>query len=185
MHDIQQMHEQEVQTREGQIFSQRILPYRTGENEIGGVVITFVEITQQKLLEQQLMGQKLLENSRRVAQIYADNIINTVREPFVILDSRLKVSSANRSFYQFFQVTPEETKGQLIYELGNRQWDILQLQEFLEQIIPLDNAIEEFEIKHDFPIIGPKKLFLNARKIKQEEGIQELILLAMENNTGK
>lgn len=121
----------------------------------------------------------------RAAQIYADNIINTVREPFVILYICLKVIPANRFFYQFFQVTPEETEGQLIYELGNRQWDILQLRELLEQIIPQDNTIEEFEVKHDFPIIGSKKLLLNARKINQEEGIPELILLAMEDNTGK
>jgi two-component system CheB/CheR fusion protein len=180
-----QIHEQEVRTRDGQIFFRRILPYRTGEHAIGGVVITFVEITQQKLLEQQLTEQQLLEKSGRAAQIYADNIINTVREPFVILDSRLRVTSANRAFYQFFQVTPGETAGKLIYELGNRQWDMPRLRELLEQIIPQDNAWDDFEVKHDFPLIGVKKLVLKARRIHQEEGLPERILLAMEDLTGK
>jgi chemotaxis protein methyltransferase CheR len=100
-----------------------------------------------------------------------------------VLNKDLRVVSANRSFFKVFQVSPEETEGRLIYDLGKRQWDIPKLREFLEEIIPEDNIFEGFEVEHKFPTIGPKKMLLNARKIIGKTEETELILLAIEDIT--
>ncbi|MHB8277373.1 MAG: PAS domain-containing protein, partial [Candidatus Humimicrobiaceae bacterium] len=97
------------------------------------------------------------------------DIIQTVREPLLVLDSDLRVISANRSFYNFFKVTPEETAGKHIYDLGNRQWDILKLRTLLEDIIAKNNSFDDYEVEHEFLSIGRKVMLLSARCIKQEE----------------
>jgi PAS domain-containing protein len=81
---------------------------------------------------------------------YSDAIIATVREPFVVLDKELRIITANRSFYRTFQVNPEETEKRLIYDLGNRQWDIPRLRELLEDVLPMNTSFEDFEVEHDF-----------------------------------
>ncbi len=111
--------------------------------------------------------------------IYED-IIDTIREPLLALDSDLKVLSANRSFYNSFKVTPEETVGNLIYDLGNRQWDIPKLRMLLEDIIPKANKFENYEVEHIFPGLGHKIMLLNARRIIHES---QMILLAIEDIT--
>ena len=81
-------------------------------------------------------------------QNYAQNIVDTVREPLLILDPTLRVRSANRAFYQTFHVSPGETEGRLIYELGNGQWDIPDLRTLLEDIVPQSSACDDFELDH-------------------------------------
>ena len=87
-------------------------------------------------------------------QNFAQNIVDTVREPLLILDAELRVRSANRAFYQAFQVSPQETEDRLIYELGNGQWDIPALRTLLEDIVPQSSVFNDFELEHDFPTIG-------------------------------
>src|SRR3989440_11883701 len=99
-------------------------------------------------------------------QDYALNIVDTVREPLLILDAALRVRSANRAFYQTFQVSPEEMEARLIYELGNGQWDIPALRTLLEDIIPQRSVFNDFELEHDFPTIGRKVMLLNARELR-------------------
>lgn len=166
--------EKQVQTAGGQWFQMRILPYRTASNQIDGVVITFVEITQIKELERSL----------RDARAYAENIIATVREPLIVLDADLRVISANRSFYQTFRVAPGETEGRLLYTLGSGQWDIPDLRRLLEEILPERVQFEGFEVTYDFPEIGRKKMRLNARQIASGTG-PGLILLAIEDVTDR
>jgi diguanylate cyclase (GGDEF)-like protein/PAS domain S-box-containing protein len=117
------------------------------------------------------------------ASIFAENIINTVRESLLVLGKDLRVVSANDAFYRTFRVSKEETIGRRIYELGNSQWDIPRLRELLEKIVPENNQFNDFEVKHSFPSIGHKTMFLNARKIKQDGERRELILLAIEDVT--
>jgi PAS domain S-box-containing protein len=117
------------------------------------------------------------------AREYAESIVNTVREPLIVLDGALKVVSANRSFYQNFRVMPEDTVGHQIYELGNRQWDIPKLRELLETILPHKQILEGFEVEHDFPDIGKRKMLLNARCIAGKTGGTQLLLLAIEDVT--
>jgi signal transduction histidine kinase/FixJ family two-component response regulator len=115
-------------------------------------------------------------------QNYAQNIVDTVREPLLILDAALRVRSANRAFYQTFHVTPAETEGRLIYELGNGQWDIPDLRTLLEDIVPKSSVFDDFELEHTFPVIGRRVMLLNARKL--EAGHHgELLVLAMEDVT--
>src|SRR6186997_952874 len=115
-------------------------------------------------------------------QNYAQNIVDTVREPLLILDATLRVQSANRAFYQTFHVTPEETEGHLIYELGNGQWDIPDLRTLLEDVIPKSSVFNDFELEHTFPAIGRRVMLLNARKL-QAGHHGELLVLAMEDVT--
>ncbi|MFA5824068.1 MAG: chemotaxis protein CheB [Thermodesulfovibrionales bacterium] len=169
-----QKREFEMQTENGNYYSMHILPYRTIENTIDGVVITFMDITQRKKAEQ--LGES--------ARIYADSIVETVREPLVILDETLRIVSANRSFYKTFKTSQEETEHILIYNLGNGQWNIPKLRELLEEIIPKNNLFNDFEVNHNFPVVGQKTILLNARMIDQADQ-RKLILLAIEDITGR
>src|SRR5690349_3301648 len=115
-------------------------------------------------------------------QNYALNIVDTVREPLLILDATLRVRSANRAFYQTFHVSAEETEDRLIYELGNGQWDIPDLRTLLEDVVPKSSVFNDFELEHTFPVIGRRVMLLNARKL-QAGHHGELLVLAMEDVT--
>jgi len=117
------------------------------------------------------------------ARRYAESIVDTIREPLVILDLDLRVISAGRSFYQTFKVTEEESKGQLLYEIGNRQWDIPQLRKLLEEILHKRTTVEGFEVEHDFLTIGRRTMLLNARRLLRKKGKAGMILLAIEDIT--
>jgi two-component system CheB/CheR fusion protein len=164
----------ELQTKNGMWYSRRILPYRTTENVIDGVVLNFVDISALKDSE------VLLEDARA----YAENIVETVREPLIILDKGLRVLSANRAFYDFFRVSEEETANKLLYKLGDRQWDIPKLRKLLKEVLTKKKTFEGYEVTHEFKRIGRKTIGLNARRIQQRGRQQELILLAMEEITG-
>src|SRR4026209_1144544 len=99
-------------------------------------------------------------------QNYAQNIVDTVREPLLILDATLRVRSANRAFYQTFHVSPEETEDRLIYELGNGQWDIPARRTLREDIVPKSSVCDDFELEHTFPAIGRRMMLLNARTLQ-------------------
>src|ERR1700692_2440203 len=113
-------------------------------------------------------------------QNFAQDVFDTVREPLIVLDAALRVRLANSSFYQTFQVSPEETENRLIYQLGNGQWDIPDLRTLLEDIVPGSSVFNDFVLEHDFPHIGRRVMLLNARKLHAE-----FVLLAMEDVTEK
>jgi len=114
---------------------------------------------------------------------YAEAIIETVHEPLLVLDSDLRVVKVNRSFYDSFKVTPEETIGNFIYDLGNRQWDIPALRTLLEDILPKNNKFDRYEVEHEFSNIGYKFMILNARRVYQKGIGAQMILLAIEDIT--
>lgn len=118
----------------------------------------------------------------RTDQIF-EGIVETIREPLLVLDRDLRVVTVSRSFYEFFKVKPEETVGQFIYDLGDKQWDISKLRELLETILPQQTAFDNYEVEHDFVTIGRRTLLLNARQIEQEVGKERIILLAIEDIT--
>jgi PAS domain-containing protein len=101
----------------------------------------------------------------------------------VVLNADLKVLTANHSFYETFKVTPEETTGNFIYDLGNRQWDIPGLRTALEEILPKSSALSDFVVEHDFPGLGRRKMLLNARRIRHDDADTQTILLAIEDVT--
>ena len=112
--------EKELQTREGGSYIMRILPYRTVENAVDGVVVTFIDITAQNKSKER-------EVTAKAAQVYTQAILDTVREPLVVLDEGLRVMSANRPFYETFKVNSKNTEQKPIYELGDGQWNIPRL----------------------------------------------------------
>jgi len=114
---------------------------------------------------------------------FLDNILSSMREPLLVLDSDLKVVKANYSFYRTFNVNPDETEGILIYDLGNRQWNIAGLRELLEEVLPKNTVFNNFEVEHNFEAIGRKIMHLNARRIYGEANQTQLILLAIEDVT--
>jgi two-component system CheB/CheR fusion protein len=167
--------ERVVRHRNGLWYIARILPYRTMENVIDGVVITFVDITEQKRTQAALQD----------ALAYAEGIVETAREPFVVLDADLRVITANTSFYQTFKTSRGDVEKKRIYDLGNSQWNIPALRELLERILPESTRLEDFEVAHDFPEIGRKRMLLNARRIHQHGMQTRMILLAIEDITGR
>ncbi|MEI6705851.1 MAG: chemotaxis protein CheB [Methylococcales bacterium] len=161
--------EREIHLDESTWLLARIQPYRTLDNVIDGVVLTFTDISSRI---------KVLVNQE--ALLLAEGIVNTIREPFLVLDNHLTVISASLPFYALFKVKQEDTVGRKIYHLGNQQWNISALRELLEDILPHNQVFENYELEHDFPVIGQRKLRLNARRIVSDTGLLQLILLSME-----
>jgi two-component system CheB/CheR fusion protein len=158
----------------------RLRPYRTLDNIIDGVVITFSDISHLKQAEAE--RERLLaavQQARRVAE----RIVETVRQPLLILDASLGVQSANRAFYQAFQVTPAEVERIGFYNLGSGQWDNPRLRAWLDAILSGRSAPEEFEITRTFPSIGSRTMLLSARLVEQPLNQAPTILLAIEDIT--
>ncbi len=166
--------EQEVQDRDGHWYDLRIRPYRTIDNKIDGAMVMLVDIDALK------RGMAQIEYSRN----YAQAIVETVREPLIVLNGNLRVFTANRSFYRTFEATTAETEQRPIFELGNGQWNIPQLRQLLLEMLPTDSQLQDFEVAHDFEQIGHKTMLLNARKMTQAEG-GDSILLAIEDITDR
>jgi PAS domain S-box-containing protein len=119
------------------------------------------------------------------ALAYAENIIATLQEPFLVLDKRLRVRTANAAFYRDFHASKGETEGRFVYELGNGQWDIPRLRRLLSQVLSDSRPVEGFEVEHDFPTLGPRTMLLNARRFAPDGDDANLILLAIEDNTDR
>jgi two-component system, chemotaxis family, CheB/CheR fusion protein len=166
--------EHEVKTFSGAWYQARIQPYRTLDNVIEGVVLTFTDISKR------VAAEAAVQEARELAE----SIVDSVHEPLVVLDAALRVVSASRAFYQYFQATPGDTVGQPFFELGNRQWNIPKLRELLEDILPRDQSFDGYRVEHDFPAIGRRKLLLNARRVAGKNTATPMILLAMESGAG-
>lgn len=113
----------------------------------------------------------------------AEAIVETVREPLIVLDRDLRVVAASRSFYRTFGVEPQTTEGRMLYELGNGQWNIPALRELLENVIPKHRTIEAYEVEHVFPTIGRRMMLLNARQVFDDKHPSSILLLAIEDVT--
>jgi two-component system, chemotaxis family, CheB/CheR fusion protein len=153
--------EVEEATTKGDWYKVEVRPYRTMNNVIDGLVLTFNDITMQKQAQN-----KAEEQARYTRQVF-DTIENSLLE----LDSNLRVVAANARFYQQFRVKKEETIGRLLYQLGNGQWDIPDLRRLLTEIIPQQTHVHDYTISHDFPELGRRTMRLNARKIDESKRI--------------
>ena len=119
------------------------------------------------------------------SRIFAESVTETVRESLLVLDINMKVISANKSYLRTFHVAKEGVEGRNLYTLGNRQWDIPELRKLLDSIISKKKAFEDFQVEHNFPDIGHRVMLLNARQIVTDRPDNGLILLAIEDITGK
>jgi two-component system CheB/CheR fusion protein len=166
--------EQEVQDREGHRYAMNVRPYVASNHTIDGVLIT--------LVDNDSMKQSLKEAER--ACDYAEAIVDTVRQPLVVLHPGLRVVTANRAFYESFQVSREEVEHRAIFDvLGG--WDSPGLHELLENILPENGRLRDFTLTHTFPRIGMRTLSLHARRLLCEGDMSSLILLAIEDVTDR
>jgi PAS domain S-box-containing protein len=124
-----------------------------------------------------------IENGMRDALSYTEAIVDTVREPLLVLDRELRVTTASRAFCRTFGVSPEATVLQFIYEVGNGEWNIPSLRTLLEEVLPRHRAFQDFEVAHTFPAIGRRVMLLNARRLLHDSNNTEHILLAIEDIT--
>lgn len=162
--------QQEITSSDGVWYLLRIRPYRTTQNVIDGVVVTFVNIDE-------------LKRARESAELrtYFENLFETVRHPLIVLDEHLRVVSANPQFCRTFGVRAKQAAGSLLYEVGGGEWDIPELRELLEEILPKNKSFEDFEVEHEFRQLGRQRLLLNARRVEQAAGLPGLILLGVES----
>lgn len=157
--------EREVQDRRGCWYALRLRPYKTSDNRIDGVVIMWVDI-----------------DTMKRAHDDTASIVATVREPLLVLEDDLRVRSASGAFYRIFQVTPEETIGRFLFDLGKRQWDVPELRRLLLELLPRHTEVKNFELERDFEHLGHRTMILNARQLLQVGG-KPAILLAIEDST--
>jgi two-component system CheB/CheR fusion protein len=163
--------ERQVRTNEGGWQTLHVRPYKTWDNRIEGAVISLQDVDALK---------RTLDQTRD----YADTIVESAREPILVLDTQLKVTAANPAFYRAFEVNREETESRLIYDLGNGQWNIPRLRELLEEIVPRNSRVDDFKMSHEFPHLGSRQMLLNARRVELQPG-HPVILLAIEDVTQK
>ena len=162
--------EREMKTVGGNWYLARIQPYRTLDNVIEGLVLTFTDIS--KRVAAETAGQE----ARELAEVIAD----TVRQPLLVLDSALKVVSASGSFYRRFQIAPTDAVGHQFFDLSNRQWDTPALRSLLDAVSLYDQPFEGYAVDHSFPGSGRHRVVLNGRRIIAGTGGRTLILLEME-----
>ena len=166
-------HEGEVRDQDGRWYSLRVRPYFTLDNKVDGAVLVLVDIHDLKRGEQAIAS----------ARDYAESIVETVREPLLVLDKELRVESANRSFYRTFRAAPADTIGKLIYDLGSHQWGIPHLRQLLEEVLSSKSSIDKFQVEHDFETIGKRVMLLSARRIHNPQRESQRILLTIEDIT--
>jgi PAS domain S-box-containing protein len=167
------------------LLNARQIQRASGKERI--ILLAIEDITERKEIEAGLEKTRkeleIIKQSEDESREYSESIIDTVREPLIVLNQDLRVVTASRSFYEFFKVKPEETVGQLIYDLGNKQWNIPKLRELLETILPQKATFDNYEVEHDFADIGKRTMLLNARQIQRASGKERIILLASEDIT--
>ncbi len=137
--------------------------------------------------QQGVMEKRIAERTRSLkeSEDYMASIVETVRESLIVLDPDFNVLSVNEHFLKTFKVSRQETEGMPMYKLGNGQWNIRQLKELLETILPTNNPVEEFEVEHEFPYIGRKLMLLNAHRVELEGQYKDRILIAIEDITDR
>jgi len=168
--DTTTLQEREVQEKgAGRWHLLRVRPYKTWDSKMDGAVLSFQDVDSLK---------RTLDQTRQ----FADAIIENAREPMVILDAGLRITTANRAFYQTFQVSHEETEGRLIYDLGNGQWNIPRLRALFDDISQNNARIDDFEVEHEFLRLGRRTMILNARRVEPQSG-RRLIVLAIADIT--
>src|SRR5271163_3066601 len=163
----------EVEADNGAWYSRNILPYRTLDARVAGVVITFADISERKTAERAI----------EAARSYSDSIINTIRQPLVVLDEELYVISASRSFYSTFSVEPEQAVGRQLNAVDEGRLDIAALRDFLDRLRNNEGVIADREIAIDLPPRGLRSLLVSALEISHEPGATRKILLAIEDIT--
>ncbi|GHE44594.1 ATP-binding protein [Sphingobacterium griseoflavum] len=182
-------------TKQGDLFWNElyISPVKDSDGQVTHFIGVQNDITRRKRVEEKLLMEKESVEKKveertenlRSSQEYLNSIIETIREGLVVLDPHFKVLKVNKAFLKLFKVSETETINKLLFDLGNRQWDIETLRELLVKILPTNNPVLDYVVEHDFPHIGPKTMLLNAHRIELEGKYKDRILLAIEDVTDR
>ena len=163
-------HELDLQTKNGRWYNLQLRPYRTVQNAIKGIVVSFNDVTAQRQTE-------VIE----AARLLGENVFNTVREPLVLIDASLQVINANQAFFKIMDVTPKETLNLPLSTLGDGAWNIPELVSLIKTVFENGIAIEDYEVTVKLPTLGSRKIHVNARQIQSSYKQPMLILLALES----
>ncbi|MBI2948300.1 MAG: PAS domain-containing protein, partial [Verrucomicrobia bacterium] len=177
--------ESNVRAKDGRWFLMRIMPYRAADNVIDGVVLTFVDIDELLSKKQAEERPSSLQLAAETFRRFAEAIIQTTREPMLVLNAEMRIIAANRSFHQTFHTTTKDAEQKLLFELDQGAWNVPELRRLMEEIIPRNNSLEDFRVEIVFSKSGTRKLILNAHRILSQEFGISLILLAIEDATGR
>jgi two-component system CheB/CheR fusion protein len=158
----------DIRDSHGRWYSLHILPSLGPDGKTDGAVLMLIDI-----------------DAAKRGLDFAEAIVETVREPLVILNQNLQVIKANKTFYETFRAVREETENRLIYDLGNGQWNIPKLRELLENILPAHATFRDFEVTHEFEHVGRKVMMLNASEVFNPNAQARTILLAIEDATDR
>jgi two-component system CheB/CheR fusion protein len=154
----------EVLSKDGIWYALHVRPYQTWDHKTEGAVISLQNVDSLK---------RMVDQTRQ----YADAVIENARMPNLVLDATLRVARANPAFYRAFAVSPGEVESLLVYELGNGQWNIPRLRELLEEIVPRNSQVTDYQVSQDFPKIGRRTMMLNARRFDLEAGPSILVTI--------
>ncbi len=169
-----QNRELEIESEDGRWYWMRIMPTRSSEDVIDGLVMTFTDISMIKKSQEEVNRFQLAS-----AQL-TEGMLNIMRRPLAVLDGDLRVLSANQSFNSAFRLTEGEAKGRRLYELKGGTWDVPALRDKLDELLGSGKEVEGFTVEHDFPGIGRKKIIINTHRMEQGSTDTRLILLALE-----
>lgn len=167
--------EQEVRADDGRCLVLRVFPYRSRDNRIVGAVATFIDVTDLKSTQAGIAE----------ARDYAEAIVETIRDPLVALTGNFRVRSVNPAFHQTFGTSDSNTVGRSVYELADGRWDVPKLHTLLEEMLPSERQIDDYEIGLEDPRLGMRCMLLNARRVAEDDGRAEFILLAIEDVTDR
>jgi two-component system CheB/CheR fusion protein len=162
--------EREIQTKEGAWRLMRIMPYRTFENLIDGLVMTFIDVDRMKRAE----------NDAQTARSYAETIVDSVTQALLVIDHELRVLSANRAFHELYRTSGKAVVGEMLPSLLEGTLAHPQVIERLQGVLDDQPWGEPFLLQHTFQRSGPKKLSLHARKMSAESGRPPLVLLTID-----
>jgi len=165
--------EQEVRDREGKWWLLRIRPYRTQENKIDGAVLTMLDVDE-------LKRSAIRTEERRV---FSEALVESMRDPFLVLDGHFHVKQLNDAFLRFFQVKREDVEGKLFFGISGGRWEIPALRNLMQEILPKNTLFKDFQVEREFPEVGPKVLLLHARQVRVTRADEPMILLTFEDAT--
>nr|MBP8917050.1 PAS domain S-box protein [Chitinophagales bacterium] len=177
--------EQEAANEELQSANEELLSGSEELQSLNEEMETSKEELQSTNEELIIVNQEMISLNEQItySRDYAESIIATIHQPLLVLDINLRIKTASAAFYKVFHVNDHETVGELIYDLGNKQWDIPQLRTLLESLLPEKESLYNFEVEHTFPTLGQRFMLLNASEITREKGEEKLILLAIQDIT--
>ncbi len=173
--DSHTTHQQQVTDLEGRRYTMTVRPYRTSDHQIDGVLIALEDVEALT---------RSLDEARRARDL-SNAIVETAREILVVLDSGLRVVTANHAFYDLFQVSTTNAEQKSILHLGGGDFDTPELRELLEKVLPQKTQFSDFRLTHEFPNAGRRVMLLNGRRLESGNNGSGMILLAMEDVTVK